>query len=167
METLFENRYYATDQMFREYARRVLCKRVIWTSGLILVISVPMLALTLLWKDYVMSAVFFLCLLIAAAELVIVPPLTVRQIKEVSERMHGKKEQETAVRFCDKISISEGDFFLAIQYSQILKIHYLKHSCALMFGKRNGIMLAYDGFTTGSFAEFQKFIKERCPQLRR
>lgn len=163
MGTLFENRYRMTDQMIKEYARKVLCKRLIWLSALILAISLPMFSLTLLWKDYVMSAVYFICLLIAAVERVVALPLTVRQMKENTERMHGGKEQETVVRFGEKISISEGEFYLAIEYSQIIKIHYLKHSCVLMFGKSNGIMLAYDGFAGASFDEFREFIMERCP----
>lgn len=166
MEIKFENRYIVTDEMLSEYVYKVLCRRIQRMSIAIFILSLIMLLFTVSDGDGVLSAVFGVCLVIAVTELLAVPPAMIRQLKENGRRIHNGKSYESVILFGDKISITEGTFSLTVEYSQIIKIYYLKHSCALMFGKSNGILLSLNGFTAGSFEEFQEFIEQKCPDAK-
>ena len=84
-----------------------------------------------------------------------------KQLKESDKKIHRSKKHQTKVQFGDKIYLSEGSFSLTIEYDQIINKYDLEHSYALMFGKKNGILLEPSSFARGTFEDFKDFIKEK------
>ena len=87
--------------------------------------------------------------------------LTLRNVKKQNDGM----QPETIVTFGDIIEMHEGMVHLTIEYRKIKKVIRLKYSYMLMLGKRNGVMLAPDSFTKGTFEEFKQFLREKRPDL--
>lgn len=158
---VFKNRYYKTDEMMKEYINKVLCRKIFIRGGVITATSFGMLVITLMKAEYVFSAIFGVCLFVAVFTMFLTPGLTFRQMKDSDKRLHGGREEETAVTFGDSIKMQEGTFSLEIKYSQIMKTIELKNSYVLMFGKVNAVLVDPKGFTKGSFEEFKAFIAEK------
>ena len=72
---------------------------------------------------------------------------------------------ETVVTVGDTIEMREGMVHYTIEYRKLKKVICLKHSYALMTGKRNGLILNPNCFTKGTFAEFKQFLREKRPDL--
>lgn len=162
MVVQFENKYYATDDMIKEYVNEVLCWKTKRMGLFFSAMSAVMLAVTLIGRDYIFTAVYGVCFFLTTVLSFLISPLTFRQLKENGQYMNNGKRCETVVRFGDCIMITEGTFSLTVEYAQIMEIYYLEHSCVLMFGKRNGIMLDPKGFGEQSFKDFQIFIEGRA-----
>ncbi len=162
MNYKFENRYYSTDEILSEYVHKVLCRKLKVMGAIIAAAALIMLFISFLDNNYILSAVFGVCLFISVCVTVLSPSLMLKQLKESDRRIHNDKKFETVVQFGDNISISEGAFSLAIEFAQILKVYSLKHSYVLMFGKNNAIIINPDTFTLGTFEEFKSFIQSRC-----
>ena len=116
----------------------------------------------LLIGSYTATAIFGALCLFTFAYAFLAPIDCLKQMKESSNRVHNGKTFETVTKFGDNISISEGTFSLTVEYSQIQKIYSLKYSYILMFGKYNAIILSPDGFTTGTFEDFKRFIETKA-----
>ncbi|MBE5979170.1 MAG: YcxB family protein [Paenibacillaceae bacterium] len=159
MNILFENRYYTADKMLSEFVHKVLCKRIYSMGAVFAPTAFIMTGIAMVKQDYILAAVFGVCLSILIITILITPPLTIRQLKESNKRMFNGKDYEAIIQFGDNIKISQGTFSLTIDYNQILKIHELKHTYVLMFSKSSGIILDPAGFTIGDFNAFKEFIK--------
>ena len=73
---------------------------------------------------------------------------------------------ETRVVFTDEnIQMFEGMVHLTVEYRKLTKGIRLKHSYALMTGKRTAVLIQPDGFTKGSLAELRAFLGEKCPGI--
>ena len=73
---------------------------------------------------------------------------------------------ETRVVFTEEnIQMFEGMVHLTIEYRKITKGIRLKHSYALMTGKRNAVLLKPDRFTVGNLEELRRFLGEKCPGI--
>lgn len=162
MNIQFENRYYSDDSMLSEYVHKVLCKRIYLMGAVFAPIAFIMTGIMLMKQDYILTAVFGVCLFIFIFTILITPPLTIRQLGESNKRMHNGKNHEAVIQFGENISISQGTFSLTIEYDQILRIYELKHSFVLMFAKSSGIIIDPNGFTIGDFNAFKEFIRTRC-----
>lgn len=158
----FECRYLATDEMYREYVRRVLCRRLFLIGTLAALISLAALGFTLREGDRVFATLFGGCLVIVLLTILLSPSLLLRQLRENEQALHGGHKYETVVRFGNRILIQEGDFSLAVDYEQIRSVRPLKYSCVLMFGPRSAVMVSPDHFTIGTYADFLTFVKNRC-----
>lgn len=165
-QPIYENRFFSTDEMLKEYIRRVIYRKIFLLGSLFGLLALVMLWIT--WRDGepVFMAIFGICLLIILAVLLFSPALTFRQVKEDNRRLHNGQTFETVVRFGDRILMQEGTFSFACDYSQILRLHKLQHCWVLMFGPRNGILLDPAHFTTGDPEAFEAFLRERCPQMK-
>ena len=159
MVVQFENRYYETDEMLKEYVKEVICWKTRRMGFFLSVMSAVMLVITLIGRDYIFTGIYGVCFFIAAAAALVVAPITFRQLKENGRSINNGKKCETVVRFGDCIMITEGTFSLTVEYSQIEEIYYLEHSCALMFGKTNGILVEPEKFTEGNFRDFKIFFE--------
>lgn len=165
MEPLFENRYYSDYKMIVEFARKhmhgpkVLFMVIFWLLyGIIL--GLYLMDMT----DYEgLSTIIGLgvCMLIITFMPNWFAWLTIRQTKKQNDGVMP----ECVVTFGDTIEIREGMVHLTVEYRKIQKVVRLKHSYVLKNGKRNGILLAIDGFTKGTFADFKQFLKEKRPDL--
>lgn len=162
MNIQFENRYDSDDAMVSEYVHKVLCRRIYFMGAVFFPIALIMIGITLSEQNYIMTAVLGVCLLIITSTILITPPMTIRQLKEIDYRLHNGKKPVAVIQFGEHISITQGTFSLTIEYSQIIKTYELKHTFVLMFAKNNGIIIDPAGFTVGSYHEFKDFIRTKC-----
>lgn len=161
MDIKFENKYYSNDDMLSEYINKVILKGFKIKGFLVAAGASLLLAISLMQKDKVFVAISGVCLFIVIFVLVLTPSMTLKQLKESDKKIHRNKKNLTQVKFGDKIYLSEGTFSLTIEYDQIIKKYDLDHSYALMFGKKNGILLEPNSFVRGNFEDFKEFIKEK------
>ncbi len=159
MDIRFENRYTASDTMLREYVNKVASRSISLMCVVVFLLGVILLALARVNGDGVEIAA--VCMVIAVVVGVLTPRLLLREIRATSDRLNNGKTCETVVRFGENITMEEGTTSMQFEYSQITKIHDLKHSYVLMLGRQNGILLSKTGFTVGSFEDFQPFIREK------
>ncbi len=159
MDIRFENRYTANDAMLREYVNKVASRSISIMCVVVFLLGVLLLALARVNGDGVGIAA--VCMVIAVVVGLLTPQLLLREIRATSDRLNNGKTCETVVRFGEHITMDEGTTSMQFEYSQITKIHDLKHSYVLMLGRQNGILLSKTGFTVGSFEDFQPFIREK------
>ena len=73
---------------------------------------------------------------------------------------------EPRVVFTDEnIQMFEGMVHLTVEYRKITKAIRLKHSYALMTGKRTAVLIKPECFTQGSLEELRRFLGEKCPGI--
>ena len=161
---IYENRFFSTDEMLKEYIRCVIYRKISLLGTLFALLSLVMLLVTWRDGDSALMAIFGVCLFIILVVLLFSPVLTLRQVKADNQRIHNGLLFETVVRFGDRILVQEGRFSFSCDYHQILQLH--KHCWVLMFGPRNGILLVPDRFTIGDPDGFEAFLRERCPQMK-
>ncbi|MCC8076605.1 MAG: YcxB family protein [Clostridiales bacterium] len=159
MDIRFENRYTANDAMLREYVNKVASRNISIMCVVVFLLGVLLLALARANGDG--GEIAAVCMVIAVVVGLLTPRLLLREIRATSDRLNNGKTCETVVRFGKNITMDEGTTSMQFEYSQITKIHDLKHSYVLMLGKQNGILLSKTGFTVGSFEDFQPFIREK------
>lgn len=165
-QLFYEARFFSTDEMLREYIRRVIYRKIFRFGGVFGLLALVMVWVT--WRDHapVMTAVFSVCLLVILAVLLLAPALTFRQMKEDNVRLHNGETFETVVRFGDRVLVQEGTFSFACDYRQITHLRKLSSCWVLQLGPRNGILLAPDQLTVGAPEDFEAFLRERCPQMK-
>lgn len=161
MNIEFENKYYSNDKMLSEYINKIILKEFKIKGFLVGAGAVLLLVISLMQNDKVWAGVSGTTLFIVIMVLVLTPSMTLKQLKESDKKIHRSKKPQTKVQFGDKIYLSEGTFSLTIEYDQIINKYDLEHSYALMFGKKNGILLEPNSFVRGNFEEFKDFIKEK------
>lgn len=157
----YENRYVISDQMMAGYIRKVLCRNIRLAGLIFSLVSAVMLALTLSEGMYVLAAVFGVCLVIMLAVPLLTPSLTLRQMRDASEKLHGGRLCETVIHFGEDIAMEEGTVSMRIAYGQIKRIVELPSVCVLVMGKNNAVLVDPKGFSVGSYEEFIAFIKEK------
>ncbi|MCD8050464.1 MAG: YcxB family protein [Clostridiales bacterium] len=157
----FENRYKVNELMLREYVYKVVSRNIVLMCVVVFLLGVFLLALSRSNGDNFMTGIAAVCMVIAVVVGVLTPRLLLREIRATSDRLNNGRKCETVVRFGEKITMEEGTTSMQFEYSQITKIHDLKHSYVLMLGRQNGILLNKTGFTVGSFEDFQPFIREK------
>ena len=107
---------------------------------------------------------FFICLLIV----IFTPKLALKNLLNFDRKLHNEANvhPETIVTFDDKIKLTEGEQVTTIDYSQVNMYIRLKSFSVLMFTKQNGIMFREDKFTIGNKEDFEKFIFEKCHNVK-
>jgi len=161
MNILFENKYYSNDEMLAEYINKVILKDFKIKGIVVLLGGVFLLFMSLMQNDKIWTGVAVASLFIVVMVLIFTPSMTLKQLKESDKKIHRAKRPQTKVQFGDKIYLSEGTFSLTIEYDQIIKQYDLNHSYALMFGKKNGILVEPGSFVRGNFEDFKEFIKDK------
>lgn len=163
----FENRYYLTDDMLKEYARRTQCGTYL-ILGIVLALGAAVrIAMGIINKNsesmVIFVAAFFAALFVAFGA----PKIMFKELKNNDKAVHkGAKRPQTTVKFSDKIYVKEGSVSRDWEFSQVTKLYDLKSSYVLMTGKRTSVILARDGFVKGDLESFRKYIKEMCPGVR-
>lgn len=161
---MFENRYYTTQEIYKEYVRKVLCRRILRFGSVFSVIGAIAVVLSL-QENTVNAAIVGTALFVILFTMIIGPKLMLKQLMDVKNRLHNGEIVETIVSFGDDIKINEGKQSLTIEYSQITHIYKMKTCSALMFTKQNGIIFLEDKFTKGNAKDFEAFILEKCNQV--
>lgn len=161
----FENRFFVSKEMYREYVKKVLCSKIYVESVVVALICVLTLlagvvleAMQLRWLG---GAGLILVLSVAC----ISPHLMLKSLLDYDKRVHGGEHPQCVVRFGETIKMEEGNVSVEIAYDQIIAWHRLQTCSVLMFTKQNGVMYTENGFV-GDSTGFEKFIKEKCVNLK-
>ena len=162
MEPRFEMRFYCTYKSLVEFARKYTtgCS---WPRILTLcVCCVVVFSFLGISKEYIqLFAIECICVLTA----ILYPHIWVWIAQKNDKKQNDGVQPEVIVTFGDIVEMHEGMVHLTIPYQKIVRVVRLKHSYALMLGKRNGVMLYPDYFTKGNFEEFKQFLREKRPDL--
>ena len=166
MEILFENTYLSDKKMMREFFRKysVGPRPVISIiTCILMVIYLPVLVVgIMLRRDVWMMAVMYLVLIVIQ----FFPRLFAWSSMRNAKKQNDGVMPETRVVFTDEnIQMFEGMVHLTIEYRKITRAIRLKHSYALMTGKRSALLIKPDCFTRGSLEELRRFLGEKCPGI--
>ena len=166
METLFENTYLSDKKMMREFFRKysVGPRPVISIiTCILMVIYLPVLVVgIMLRRDVWLMAVMYLVLIVIQ----FFPRLFAWSSMRNAKKQNDGVMPETRVVFTDEnIQMFEGMVHLTIEYRKITRAIRLKHSYALMTGKRSALLIKPDCFTRGSLEELRRFLGEKCPGI--
>ena len=166
MEPLFENRFYSNYRMFAEFAR----KYAVGPRWPILIVSWVLylfLLAILMWSGNI-GEIGYLLLFLGVFLFVLgfVPQWYSWQTMKNTKKQNDGVIPEAVITFGDTIELREGMVNITVEYRKIVRTVRLKHCYLLMIGKRNGVMIDPNGFTKGSFEEFKKFLREKCPDLK-
>lgn len=159
----FENSYYMTDDMTKEYVNAILCRKIRILGSAVSAASILMcIFVAVTSQNPIGLGIYGTCFVVSFAAMFLSPPLMRRELKETERRLHnGKKCQTTVTFYDDSIQMSEGTVSMTFTYDQIQKVRRLKQSIVLMIGKNNAILLKPDGFKTGNEDEFLSFIERK------
>lgn len=163
---LFECRFYATKEMYKEYIKKVVYRKMNITCIVLSILAV----LTILFSirnNPVLAAVEGTCLVIILAVAIISPRVLLKRLMEMDRILQNGSAPECVVEFGDNIRMTQGGQSVAIEYDQVFRIYQMKTCSILMFTKQNGIMYVEDKFTRGNSRDFDRFILEKCPRAKR
>lgn len=166
MEILFENTFFSDKYMMREFFRKYSIGPrpviSIITCALMLLYSPVLIVGMMLRRDVWLLAVMYLVFMIVQFFPRIFAWSSLRNAKKQNDGVLP----ETRVIFTEEnIRIFEGMVHLTVEYRKVTKAIRLKHSYAVMTGKRTAVLLKPDAFTKGSFKEFRAFLSEKCPGI--
>ena len=161
----FENRFYTSKEMYREYVNKVLCGKIYVESVVVallcvlaLIVGLALDAVPLLWLGGA-------GIIMVLAVVWLAPRLTLKSMLDYDQRVHGGEHPQCVVTFGEAIKMEEGNVSVEITYDQVIAWHRLQTCSVLMFTKQNGIMYVDDGFV-GDASGFDAFIKEKCVNLK-
>lgn len=164
---MFENRFYTTKEMYKEYVNKVLCRTIyIWCIVLILIALLAIIAaISNNHKDIVFQESIGVFIVLCC--IIFIPRITLRQLLQLDKTLHNGTHPECHVTFFDKITMVEGEQKITVEYENVRKIYRLKSCSVLMIGKQNGVLYVEDCFTVGNAEDFEKFILEKCTQVKK
>ena len=166
MEILFENTYITDKHMMREFFRKYsigLRPVISIITTILMVIYAPVLVVGVkLGRDVWLLAAMYLVFI----TLQFFPRLFAWSSLRNTKKQNDGLMPETRVVFTEEnIQMFEGMVHLTVEYRKITKAIRLKHSYALMTGKRTAVLLKPDRFTKGSFDAFRGFLAQKCPGI--
>lgn len=164
---MFVNRFYGTDEMLKEYINKILCKKIRKKNIPFVIVALIVLCICINNHDYVIAGILACAAFILSFIAIFMPVFMFKEIKKQDKIMHNGADPETIITFGDKIIMEEGDVTLSFAYAQIIKLYKLDLCWALMISKDNGIMIEPNSFDDKSCDEFEKFIYEKCENLKR
>ncbi|WP_172200348.1 YcxB family protein [Campylobacter sp. RM16188] len=163
MQSEFECKFSVGDELLKRYVR-VITRGQIRQIFFVTIFAICSMLLLFSVKDEFDR--FEVGILSAAVTMIflrifiiyLTPKMTLNAIKQGSDAIHDKNRYETRLKFSDKIYMSEGDFALALKYSQIFKIYRLKDGFALMFGSKQAILIDVSKFREHEMSEIESFL---------
>ena len=166
MEILFENVYVSDKKMMREFFRKysVGPRPVISIiTGILMLIELPALVVgIMLRQDVWLLATMYLVLIVVQ----FFPNLFAWSSLRNARKQNDGVMPETRVVFTgEDIQMFEGMVHLTVEYRKITRGVRLKHSYALMTGKRTAVLIKDDAFTKGSLEELRSFLAQKCPGI--
>lgn len=162
----FENRYYTSDTMLREYVTTIACKDIRNASIFFFLIYLLLLVAAGNTRQQTLMVIFAGCAVIAAISSLAV---TIHQFclrRRPQQQPPKHYGRETVVRFGARICLTEGSKQLWADYEQITKVQHLQSFSVLKLGKQDAIVLSTSGFTKGSGSEFWRFLSQKRPDLK-
>lgn len=166
MDPVFEIRYVCNRKMLTEFYRKLgtgpryltVLLEIVFIIGIILYSN----AVGIMEQ---MSGILKMITAIYLAVFFMPQYVTWRNLRG-TKKMNDGIMPESRVVVGDTIEMFEGNVHVTIEYRKIARVVRLKHSYVLMLGKRNGLLIDPDGFTTGTFPEFKQFLREKRPDLK-
>lgn len=170
MQSEFECKFNASDELLKEYCHilaRRQTKRICLVSALVLCFVILSLCLKSEFDKFDVSILSVAVAIVAVGILTyfFTPKTMFDTIKQYSNAIHDNKIYETNVKFGDKIYMSEGNFCVAIRYSQIFKIHKLKRGFAFMFGASQAILIDVSEFSDDELLGLNKILSQKFINL--
>ena len=159
----FENRYYIDKDMYKEFVYKVATKKI--TIGALIILFIAIVSFFIFRDDSFETTISIVVGIISIGMIILTPPLYLKQLLDLDNKLHNGQRPEAVVTFDDKITLEEGKQKISIEYAQIKKYYRLKKCSVLMFSEQNGILFVEDKFTIGTKEEFEKFILEKCNNL--
>ena len=166
MEALFENTYICDKKMMLEFYRKYSVGPtpiISIVTAVLMLIELPALVVgIMLRRDVWMLAVMYLVFIVIQ----FFPRLFTWANLRNAKKQNDGVMPETRVVFTDEnIQMFEGMVHLTVEYRKITKAIRLKHSYALMTGKRTAVLIKPECFTQGSLEELRRFLGEKCPGI--
>ena len=166
MEALSENTYICDKKMMREFYRKYSVGPtpiISIVTAVLMVIELPALVVgIMLRRDVWLLAVMYLVFILVQ----FFPRLfTWANLRNAKKQNDGVMPQTRVVFTDENIQMFEGMVHLTVEYRKITKAIRLKHSYALMTGKRTAVLIKPDRFTKGSLEELRRFLGEKCPGI--
>lgn len=166
MEALFEITYICDKKMMREFYRKYSVGPtpiISIVTAVLMLIELPALVVgIMLRRDVWMLAVMYLVFILVQ----FFPRLFTWANLRNAKKQNDGVMPETRVVFTDEnIQMFEGMVHLTVEYRKITKAIRLKHSYALMTGKRTAVLIKPECFTQGSLEELRRFLGEKCPGI--
>lgn len=166
MDILFENTYISDRRMMQEFFRKYsIGPRPVTTviTGVLMLLCLPTLAVGLMLRENVWPLGTVYVMWIAMQ---FMPNLFAWSgLRNARKQNDGVMPESRVVFTEENIQIFEGGVHLTVEYRKIVKTVRLKHSYAVMTGKRTAVLIRDDCFTKGSFAEFRAFLAQKCPGI--
>ena len=162
----FENRFSTTKAMYWEFVNKVLCRRTRQMAWIVALISIAGFLVGVVLKAAPLQWLADAALVLVLAVVILSPHLMLKQLVDYDKRVHAGEHPECVVTFGETIRMEEGNVSVEIQYDQIIEWYHLQTCSVLMFTKQNGIMYKDDAFI-GDASGFDKFIKEKCVNLKK
>ena len=166
MEALLENTYICDKKMMREFYRKYSVGPtpiISIVTAVLMVIELPALVVgIMLRRDVWMLAVMYLVFILVQ----FFPNLFAWSSLRNARKQNDGVMPETRVVFTgEDIQMFEGMVHLTVEYRKITRGVRLKHSYALMTGKRTAVLIKDDAFTKGSLEELRSFLAQKCPGI--
>ncbi|MCI9169271.1 MAG: hypothetical protein HFH01_14150 [Dorea sp.] len=161
----FENRFYPTDEMYKEYVYKVLCRDMVVCC--IIAATVAGITMIVCMKsEPVLAIIEGVCMVVMLIVLFLAPKDTLKRMRAVNMQTDSGTYPECVVNFSDTVKMTEGKYNLEITYEQICRIFRLKSCGVLMYEKEKGILYGRDNFVEKDGEEFETFILEKCANVK-
>lgn len=166
MNILYENRYFGTKRMAKEYVSKVICRRLLRACAVIMFFSIVLMSFAKLSNAFGIVGILAGCLITTLTVAFIAPIYTTRKLIKYHMQLNNGEKEECLVQFGDEIYMKDIDGERIIYYSQIVSIYDLRNSYILMLNNKKGIMISKESFTAGDLNTFKGFIKKMCPHAK-
>ncbi len=165
---MFENKYYVDDNMLKEYVYKSLCRKIIIAGSIVSVVGVLSLLFEIVQAGTMFYFIYLFATIVAIVSTILLPILTLKEIKRASIRLHGSNKPETIITINEKaVNLTEGGVSMDIEFYRITKVKALKNIVLLMLDKSGAVMLKTNAFTKGNLEDLIIFLNEKCPALKK
>lgn len=161
----FENRFYPTDEMYKEYVYKVLCRDMA-VCCIIAAVVAGITMIVCMKSEPVLAIIEGVCMVVMLIILFLAPKDTLKRMRAVNMQTDSGTYPECVVNFSDTVKMTKGKYNIEITYGQICRIFRLKSCGVLMYAKEKGILYGRDNFVEKGGEEFETFILEKCANVR-
>ena len=161
----FENRFYPTDEMYKEYVYKVLCRDMVVCCIVAAAVAGATMIVCMKYEP-VLATIEGVCMVVMLIILFLAPKDTLKRMRAVNMQTDSGTYPECVVNFSDTVKMTEGKYNIEITYGQICRIFRLKSCGVLMYAKEKGILYGGDKFVEKGGEEFETFILEKCTNVK-
>lgn len=168
IELLFENRYYVTKNIFSEFLKSIVLKRLRICGVILAVVCLYIAYLNIMRERNTFEILVFIVMFFFSIAIYFLHFKVSKDMMKNTLAVHNGIIPESIFRFGeDTITLEEGKVFMEFNYNQIRRIYELKKLYVMMIGKQNGIIIRKDSFSVGTFHKFKEFIERKCRKIKK